>query len=133
MIEIAELDNHDLVAMIIAGVCHDFAHDGYNNAYHVNANTMRSIRYTDSVQENYHAAESFQLLMKPDNNFLEALSREDVQSFKKRMIGTNLATDMAKHAEDLASFKRRIELTGVKMEEANGSKFLDRTNGKTIF
>jgi 3',5'-cyclic-nucleotide phosphodiesterase len=78
LIEIAELDNHDLVAMIIAGVCHDFGHDGYNNAYHVNANTMRSIRYTDSVQENYHAAESFQLLMKPDNNFLEALSREDV-------------------------------------------------------
>ena len=49
------------------------------------------------------------------------------------MIGTILATDMAKHAEDLASFKRRIELTGVKMEEANGSKFLDRTNGKTVF
>lgn len=49
------------------------------------------------------------------------------------MIGTILATDMAKHAEDLASFKRRIELTGVKMEEANGCKFLDRTNGKTVF
>jgi len=59
-------------------------------------------------------------MMKPDNNFLASFEREDIQTFKKRMIGTILATDMAKHAEHVASFKRRLELTGVKKEEANG-------------
>lgn len=47
LIEIAELTNLDQVALIIAALCHDFAHDGFNNAYHVNANTPRSIRYND--------------------------------------------------------------------------------------
>lgn len=60
LISLAELDDLDCVSLLIAGVCHDYAHDGYNNAFHVNAITPRAIRYNDaSVQENYHAAESF--------------------------------------------------------------------------
>lgn len=42
-----ELDDLDAVSLLIAGVCHDFGHDGYNNAYHVNAMTPRAIRYID--------------------------------------------------------------------------------------
>lgn len=88
---------------MIGAACHDFAHDGFNNAYHVNANTPRSIRSLDqSVQEHYHAAESFQLIMKDGNNFLDFLKNEDLKTFKKRFMGCIMATDMAKHAEDLA-------------------------------
>lgn len=47
LIEIAELDNIDSVSLMIAAACHDYAHDGYNNGFHVNMNTMRSIRYMD--------------------------------------------------------------------------------------
>jgi hypothetical protein len=47
----------------MAATCHDFGHDGFNNGYHVNAITDRAIRYSDqSVQENYHAAESYMIL-----------------------------------------------------------------------
>ena len=49
------------------------------------------------------------------------------------MVGSILATDMAKHFEDLASFKRRIELNGIKKELNNGNLFLDRHDGKTLF
>jgi hypothetical protein len=60
LIKIGDLDNLDAVSLMIAGVCHDYAHDGMNNAYHVNAITPRAIRYMDvSIQESYHAAESF--------------------------------------------------------------------------
>ena len=60
LIEIAELSHLDQVALVTAALCHDFDHDGFNNAYHVNANTPRSIRYNDTaVQEAYHAAEAF--------------------------------------------------------------------------
>ena len=111
---------------MIAGVCHDYNHDGFNNAYHVNAMTTRSIRYNDvSVQESYHAAESFQLLLDQKNNFLEQMGNEDLKTFKKRMMGSILATDMARHFDDLASFKRKLELHGIKREQNNGKLFLD--------
>ena len=71
--------------------------------------------------------------MKPKNNFLEQLSNDELKTFKKRMVGSILATYMAKHFEDLASFKRRIELNGIKKELNNGNLFLDRHDGKTLF
>lgn len=49
LIEIAELSHLDQVALVTAALCHDFDHDGLNNAYHVNANTPRSIRYNDTA------------------------------------------------------------------------------------
>mgnify|MGYP000870690213 CR=1 FL=1 len=71
--------------------------------------------------------------MKPENNFLSDLKVEKLKTFKKRMMGCILATDMAKHAEDLASFKLKLETKGIKSALNNGSQFLDRTSGKTLF
>ena len=39
----------DLVSLIIASSCHDYDHDGMNNAYHINAMTNRAIRYHDEA------------------------------------------------------------------------------------
>ena len=52
--------------------------------------------------------------MKPENNFLSDLKVDKLKTFKKRMMGCILATDMAKHAEDLASFKLKLETKGIK-------------------
>lgn len=68
--KIAELGPLDEMSLMVAAACHDFNHDGMNNAYHVNAMTQRAVRYHDqSVQENFHAAESMQILLQPDCNF----------------------------------------------------------------
>jgi hypothetical protein len=45
--KIAELRHFDMVSMMISSVCHDFDHDGYNNAYHVNKMSARALRYHD--------------------------------------------------------------------------------------
>lgn len=34
---IANLNYLDMVSFIVAGACHDFGHDGFNNAFHVNS------------------------------------------------------------------------------------------------
>lgn len=47
LVEIAELKHFDMVAMLISSVCHDFDHDGFNNAYHVNKMSNRALRYHD--------------------------------------------------------------------------------------
>ena len=105
----------DTLSIIIAAVCHDYDHDGLNNAYHVNAISERAIRYSDkAVQENYHVAESFAIMNKPEFNFMKEYSRDDFKTFRKRMIGIILATDMARHMSDLSTFNNLLEQKGVK-------------------
>ena len=64
--------------------------------------------------------------MTPQNNFLEGMEREDVKVFKKRFIGSILATDMANHGADLAAFKQKLELNQIRPEANNSGLFLDR-------
>jgi len=115
LITLAQLSKIDILSFLVAGACHDFAHDGFNNAFHVNAMTERAIRYNDtSVQEAFHVAESFAIMQREDCNFLEKLTTDEFKVFRKRMIGCILATDMAKHAADLSALKGLVESHGIK-------------------
>ena len=61
--EALKLTKLDLLALITAGMCHDMGHDGFNNAFHINAMTDRAIASNDtSVQETFHSASYFKTL-----------------------------------------------------------------------
>jgi 3',5'-cyclic-nucleotide phosphodiesterase len=45
--KLAELSDLDLVSVVAAAVCHDYGHDGFTNAYHVNSISQRAITYSD--------------------------------------------------------------------------------------
>jgi len=53
----------EYVAVILAALSHDFAHDGFNNGYHT---TIKSDRFrvhgNIAVQEKYHFTESCKVL-----------------------------------------------------------------------
>ena len=133
MINFAKLSDLDILSVIISSVCHDYGHDGLNNAYHVNAITERAIRYSDqSVQENWHVAESFFILNKPKYNFMSEFSRDDFKTFRKRMIGIILATDMARHVSDLANFNSLMEQKGIKAGN-NQELIIDNESSKKEF
>eukprot|EP00351_Strombidinopsis_sp_SopsisLIS2011_P006317 CAMPEP_0116877028 /NCGR_PEP_ID=MMETSP0463-20121206/8865_1 /TAXON_ID=181622 /ORGANISM="Strombidinopsis sp, Strain SopsisLIS2011" /LENGTH=137 /DNA_ID=CAMNT_0004524013 /DNA_START=892 /DNA_END=1305 /DNA_ORIENTATION=+ len=133
MIKFADLNRLDLVSVLIAAISHDYGHDGLNNAYHVNAISDRAIRYSDqSVQENWHAAESFSILMDKKFNFLEGFSNDDFKTFRKRMVGIILSTDMAKHVNDLASFNAILEKNSISNGK-NQEKIINRESAKTLF
>lgn len=83
----------------MAGICHDFKHDGFTNAYHIANLTKIAIRYNDvSVQENYHLASTFKELQLEQNNFLHQFKTKEQSIFRKRVIECIMNTDMSKHS-----------------------------------
>lgn len=114
ILQFAQVSELDTLSVCISAICHDYGHDGFTNAFHVNQVSARAIRYSDqSVQENYHAAESFALLNRTEYNFLEDFTRDDFKTFRQRFVGIILATDMARHTSDLAKFKTFLEQKGI--------------------
>ena len=112
----------DILAVCISAICHDYAHDGFNNSYHVSAITDLAIRFNNkSVCENMHASEAFAILLKPENHFLKGFEREELKAFHLRFIGIILATDMSRHTTDLKKIKTTIEqkniVNGVNRED----------------
>ena len=125
----------DMVASITASACHDFAHDGFNNAYHVNFTTDRALRYHDkAVQENWHASESLKIMLQPENNFVEeTFDNDERKVLRKRMISMILATDMAEHMSALNGIDYKVKHEGITRDAGNGHKIIDTSGEKEMF
>ncbi|XP_068930915.1 high affinity cGMP-specific 3',5'-cyclic phosphodiesterase 9A isoform X1 [Petaurus breviceps papuanus] len=100
----------DILVLMTAAVCHDLDHPGYNNTYQINARTELAIRYNDiSPLENHHCAVAFQIISQPECNIFSNVTTEDFKKIRQGIITLILATDMARHAEILDSFKEKME------------------------
>ncbi|KAJ3195822.1 hypothetical protein HDU82_001984, partial [Entophlyctis luteolus] len=85
-------------------------HPGFNNAYQINAGTDLAIVYNDiSPLENHHAAVLFTILASTETNVLASLSDAVYRDVRKNVIRCILATDMAKHGEIMAAFKKAAD------------------------
>ena len=68
-----------------------------------------AVRYNDvSVLENYHVAESFAILSRPEYNVVQPFQKDKYKKFRKIMIDAILATDMSHHFAQLGIFKGKI-------------------------
>ncbi|KAM5275571.1 high affinity cGMP-specific 3',5'-cyclic phosphodiesterase 9A isoform 2-T2 [Hipposideros larvatus] len=100
----------DILILMTAAICHDLDHPGYNNTYQINARTELAIRYNDiSPLENHHCAVAFQILAQPECNILSNVQPDSFKQIRQGMITLILATDMARHAEIVDSFKEKME------------------------
>jgi len=73
------------------------------------------------------------VLLNPDNNFLENHEKDDIKMFRKRMVGFILATDMAKHMEDLTAFKNKCEHKNITKDQDNGQLFIDSSDDTKLY
>ncbi|EFB28002.1 hypothetical protein PANDA_011474, partial [Ailuropoda melanoleuca] len=100
----------DILILMTAAVCHDLDHPGYNNTYQINARTELAVRYNDiSPLENHHCAVAFQILAQPECNIFANVQPDGFKQIRQGMITLILATDMARHAEIMDSFKETME------------------------
>eukprot|EP00898_Chlorokybus_atmophyticus_P008846 jgi/Chlat1/8963/Chrsp94S08256 len=101
-------DLHHLAALIAAAV-HDYKHPGRSNDYLNKSGDKLALRYNDqSVLENHHLAESFQLMLQPDMDFMENLPKKAREQVRGLIIQMVLATDLKRHFEVVDKFKTRL-------------------------
>ena len=93
----AQFNKIDTLAILIAALCHDVGHDGFNNRYHVVTKSPIYQMYgNEHVQESYHAAQTLKLMETSEFDFLsDRFSRSETKTIKKRMARSILFTDMA--------------------------------------
>ncbi|XP_063292824.1 high affinity cGMP-specific 3',5'-cyclic phosphodiesterase 9A-like [Pelobates fuscus] len=111
IIHLCNLQEHmtltELGILMTSAICHDLDHPGYSNTYQINAHTELAIRYNDiSPLENHHCAVAFQILAQPENNIFSNISHDLFKQIRQSIIRLILATDMARHGDILASFKK---------------------------
>ena len=75
----------------------------------INIQDEMSILYNDQrVLENHHLAKAWELLLKPENNFLKNFDKKEFLKIRKLIIELVLATDLSQHNQLLSSFKDKV-------------------------
>jgi hypothetical protein len=94
------LQDLDILATMIAAVCHDLDHPGHTNAFENNRSSPLALTHLDdAVLEHHHAHMTFDLLFRDNGacNILKPLSAEDYKAVRRNIIEMILHTDMRKH------------------------------------
>eukprot|EP00908_Phaeocystis_cordata_P017888 Transcript_29258.p1 GENE.Transcript_29258~~Transcript_29258.p1 ORF type:complete len:492 (+),score=195.44 Transcript_29258:105-1580(+) len=94
----------DMLACLIAALCHDVGHDGRNNAFHQNTQSALARRHAyQAPLERHHLATTFDLLdpEKPDTNILAPLERTQARQVRDKVVSLILATDFGVHKQIL--------------------------------
>jgi cAMP-specific phosphodiesterase 4 len=102
------LTDLDAAAALIAAAGHDYRHPGVNNTFLVRTSNELALRYNDmAVLENFHAAETFELMSKPQFDVLAELPLFTRRSMRTSIIQCILATDLADGRKFTQQFAER--------------------------
>ena len=133
VINYIDLNDIDIISLLVAGLCHDVGHPGYNNDFQIKMMTDLTITYNDkSVLENYHISLTFQILKNENCNIFKLLTKNEFSYIRKRMIDMVLATDMSFHSRIIALMKNRVENNNIKNGE-NSDKIVNKNNIDNLF
>lgn len=88
----------EILAMMVAAICHDANHYGFNNVYNVKTETPLGILFKEqSVMETHHCSVSIAVLSRDECNIFSILHNKDLTKIWSNIIHMILATDMAFH------------------------------------
>ena len=99
------LGDLELLAGVVAAICHDYKHIGVNNDFLVRAGHDLAMIYNgNSPMENHHASSTLFLLRQKEYDFLENMDEADRKQFQKIFITLILSTDMSSHFSIVSKF-----------------------------
>lgn len=96
--------------LLVAAICHDTGHDGFNNIYNVKAQTPLGILYKDtSVMESHHCEHAIEILSADETNVFNSFHEDQMASVWNLLVQLILATDMAFHFSLLKQSKEMLD------------------------
>ena len=96
------LEPLDVLAVLVAALCHDIDHPGNNNAFEIATRSDLSFLYADDpVLERHHAATTLKLLKEDSNDIIVALTYQEKLEFRRLLASGIMATDMALHFDQV--------------------------------
>lgn len=99
------LTHLEQLALLVSGAVHDLGHPGVQNAFLVRTEADCAKQFHGkSVNESMHVALAFELLSRPENDFLVSLPDEFRREFFQLVEAMVLCTDMAFHAAAVDDF-----------------------------
>lgn len=104
----------EIMAGLLAAAIHDFEHKGVTNAFLVQTGDERALRFNDKhANENHHVAGAFDVLRRPECNFLAELSSAEYKRLRALVVDLVLATDMADGAQLVKNFTNTLQSAGI--------------------
>eukprot|EP01122_Echinamoeba_exundans_P012849 TRINITY_DN54_c0_g1_i3.p1 TRINITY_DN54_c0_g1~~TRINITY_DN54_c0_g1_i3.p1 ORF type:complete len:512 (+),score=89.52 TRINITY_DN54_c0_g1_i3:1037-2572(+) len=97
----------EILAMLIATICHDCDHPGLNNDFQRKAQTRIAHLHKKSILENHHYLQCMAALSKPETNILLNLTQEQEDQMYTHLRDLILATDLAVHGIILKNLTER--------------------------
>ncbi|KAF7722751.1 3',5'-cyclic-nucleotide phosphodiesterase [Apophysomyces ossiformis] len=97
----------DVFALLVAAIGHDVAHPGVNNVFLSKSGAPLALLYNDrSILENFHSTVLFQILKKHNfDQLVGGVGSPEYEEFRKTIITSILATDMALHNDYVSKVK----------------------------
>ncbi|KJH43544.1 3'5'-cyclic nucleotide phosphodiesterase, partial [Dictyocaulus viviparus] len=105
------LDELERLALLIACLCHDIDHRGTTNAFQLQSKTPLAQLYSSegSVLERHHYAQTVQILLLPECNILDQLTRTQYQTVLSHIRDVILATDISAHLTKVHRIKAMVD------------------------
>jgi len=95
------------MACLLAAAVHDYEHKGLSNDFLVKTGHTRATLYNNEhVNEHHHVAAAFDVLLRPENNFLEHLPDQELCMLRSLVTDLVLSTDMAQHGKIMQSARQ---------------------------
>ncbi|KAM9827138.1 cGMP-specific 3',5'-cyclic phosphodiesterase isoform 1-T1 [Neosynchiropus ocellatus] len=102
------LSDLEVLALMIATLCHDLDHRGVNNSYIQRSDHPLAQLYCHSTMEHHHFDQCLMILNSPGNQILSGLSLDEYKATLKMIERAILATDLALYMKRRGEF---FELT----------------------
>ncbi|KAG5509171.1 hypothetical protein JKF63_06180 [Porcisia hertigi] len=115
--------------LLVTALVHDLDHMGLNNSFYLKTDSplgiLSSASGNNSVLEVHHCNLAIEILSDPAADVFEGLSEADVTFAYRALIDCVLATDMAKHGDEVKRFKEVVESGFDKQQERHRRTLLE--------
>jgi hypothetical protein len=92
-----QVGDFEFFACLFAAIIHDYEHPGVNNQFLVRSLSTRSLLFNNAhVNEQHHVSAAYQVMLKPDCNFMENSfsNNNEFVEFRQLVIDLVIGTDM---------------------------------------